>query len=157
MKRIILGAALLLSLSAKLKAGDVNRVDSTEFLPPTNSSVSYNGGSVYGHIPSGGAGVGNCLTDFEVKISSVHGTGAFVLFYPYTFSIIDGTIASGTTIYQVNVTTYTLDTNYRVRENRTLQTAICGTPGLPMNINLLAPTTNYRVNMNYQGYRRKNQ
>jgi hypothetical protein len=155
MKKVILGAALFLGLFASQAKSEVFQINSTELIPPTIATITANGGSLYGTIPSGGAGVKNCITDLEVSVSSRHPSGGFIVSYNYIFSITEGSPTTGTTIYSVPVSTM-VNSAMRVEENRTRETALCGDFNMPLNFKILAPTPNHDPYINYQGYRRKN-
>jgi hypothetical protein len=151
----VLGAFLLLSGLASVLKADELPIRFSGIIPPTISTISTSGGSLYGTIPSGGLGVRNCITDMEVSVSSRHPTGGFIVAYPYIFSITEGSITTGATIYSVSVSTM-LNTSMRVEENRTRETALCGDFGQALNFKILAPTPIFDPYINYQGYRRTN-
>lgn len=78
-----------------------------------------------------------CLTDFTFTISS--GT-------PHRLALLDGTLAQGTTIYEVFLPTVTIHFNDLAYPN-----AICSSPGNSLTISISTGPSR----MNYQGYYRR--
>lgn len=133
MKKLFLGFIVIL-MSGFARASNEFPFAIADIIGPTYAT----GTSVTGtssSISAAGAGVRNCLTELTTMSSTIA-----------SVAIINGSLASGTTIYSLTAlaagTVHNMD---RLYEN-----AICGDPNTALTVNVTSGT----VNINYSGYKR---